>query len=386
MRICVFSERLKRPYDEGIKNFAVHLMRALAPTNDVLALTCGGLTDPEYGIENIEVNRLLLSARLSERIREFQPQAIVYVPTACGTMFSFARARVLRHYGRTPRQRDVDAVARLSGEGVPDARMVLIVLQPRHYSALGRYVIHRLAPDWVFAQSVRTSDLLRSLGCRTALFPPAVDTERFHPASPAEKEMLRARYGIPASARVVSHVGHLQSERNLKHFLAFQALPGYHAVVVASTSTLQDEHIKETLRTAGTTVVDTYVPNIEDIYRLSDLYLFLPEQETAAIEMPLSVLEAMACNLPVICTPFGGLPDFFCAGDGLFYWDSKAQLGDLVATALSTTSATRTLVEPYTWAAAAQACVRLLQGDVVVGTQAGQESGMDNSRMRGEGS
>jgi glycosyltransferase involved in cell wall biosynthesis len=144
--------------------------------------------------------------------------------------------------------------------------------------------------------------------------------------------------------------------------LAFQALPGYHTVVVASTSTLQDEQIKETLRTAGTTVIDTYVPNVEDIYHLSDLYLFLAEQDTAAIEMPLSVLEAMACNLPVICTPFGGLPDFFAAGDGLFYWDGQAKLADLIITALSRPATTRALVEPYTWAAAAQTLMHLLTG------------------------
>jgi glycosyltransferase involved in cell wall biosynthesis len=116
-------------------------------------------------------------------------------------------------------------------------------------------------------------------------------------------------------------------------------------------------------------VIDTYVPNIEDIYRLSDLYLFLAESDTAAIELPLSVLEAMACNLPVVCRPFGGLRDFFAAGHGLFYWDGQPPLGDLVATALSTTSATRTLVEPYTWAAAAQTCTRLLQGRQVLRPQ-----------------
>jgi glycosyltransferase involved in cell wall biosynthesis len=161
----------------------------------------------------------------------------------------------------------------------------------------------------------------------------------------------------------VTQVGHLRSRRNLDRFLAFQASGGYHTVVVASTSTPQDAQIKKALTAAGTMVIDTYVPNIEDIYRLSDLYLFLAESDTAAIELPLSVLEAMACNLPVVCTPFGGLRDFFPAGHGLFYWDGHAvaPLGDLVATALSTAPATRMLVEPYTWAAAAQTCVRLLQ-------------------------
>lgn len=350
MRIVVFSERLRAPYDEGIKNLAVHLSHALSAEHELMVLTSDGRDDAQYGIQNMDVNRALLNARLRTAVRRFQPEAIVYVPTACATVFSFARARVLRYYGR-------------------NACTALITLQPRPYTPVGRFFIRRLVSsrrgrlplDWVLAQSTRTSNALRDLGCRTALLPPAVDAARFRPAPPTEKAELRARYGIPASARVVTQVGHLRSKRNLEHFLAFQAARGYHTVVVASTSTPQDEHVKQALVAAGTMVIDTYVPNIEDIYRLSDLYLFLAESDTAAIELPLSVLEAMACNLPVVCTPFGGLRDFYAGGHGLYYWDGQAQLGDLVAAALSTTSTTRTLVEPHTWAAAAQTCVRLLQ-------------------------
>ncbi len=366
MRIAVFSERLRAPYDEGIKKLTVHLSHALSAENELLVLTSDGRDDPRYGVHNIDVNRALLSARLRTAIRRFRPQAIIYVPTACATVFSFLRTRVLRSYGR-------------------HACTAMITLQPRPYTPAGRFFIRRLAssPDWVLAQSARTSHVLHNLGCRTALLPPAVDLERFRPASPLEKAELRAKYGIPASARVVTQVGHLRSKRNLEHFLAFQAARDYHTVVVASTSTPQDAGIKQTLTSAGTVVMDTYLPDIEDIYRLSDLYLFLAESGTAAIEVPLSVLEAMACNLPVVCTPFGGLRDFYAGGQGLFYWDGQTQLGDLVAMALSTESLTRTLVAPHTWAAAAQSCVRLLQAG-----QAGRfsDTGEAEHRRTGKGS
>nr|MBC7244137.1 glycosyltransferase family 4 protein [Chloroflexota bacterium] len=343
----MFSERLRRPYDEGIKNVAVSLSRALSTEHTVLLLTSGGRNDADCKVYNVNVNRLLLDVRLGAIVRRFQPQAIIYVPTACGTVFSFVRAKVLRFYGH----------------GVPTS---LITLQPRPHTAWGKWLIAHLAPDWVLAQSTRTVRAMNALGCRTALLPPAVDTQRFRPASTAEKAMLRRKYGVPDAATVVAHVGHLKNKRNLACFLALQMTGCYHTVVVTSTSTKQDESLKEALRSAGGTVIDTYVASIEDIYRLADVYLFLAKEDTAAIELPLSVLEAMSCNLPVITTPFGGLPDFFAEGRGLLYWSGETAIVDTIEAVLAMPTATRTLVESYTWAAAAQTLVRLLQGHKVV--------------------
>jgi glycosyltransferase involved in cell wall biosynthesis len=346
MRLLVFSERMRAPYDEGIKNVAVHLIEALAASHDVLALTSDGQGNVEYGIANINVNRLLLDARLQATIRRFRPQAIVYVPTACATVFSMLRARVLRWHGR----------------GAPTA---LVALQPRHYGPLGRGLVGRLAPEWVLAQSARTGLALERLGCRTFLLPPAVDPWRYQPTTPEDKVALRSKYGVPSDAIVVTHVGHLKGKRNLARLLELQAKVGYHAVIVASTSTERDAMLTAALHDAGVTLLDWYVPNVEEIYGLSDVYLFLAVEETAAIEVPLSVLEAMACNLRVICTPFGGLPDFFEPGGGLFYWNGQEKLPDLVELALSTPCATRTMVENRTWSAASESLVQVLMSGVV---------------------
>ncbi len=346
MRLLVFSERMRAPYDEGIKNVAVHLIEALAVHHDVLGLTSDGQADADHGITNINANRLLLGARLRAIIRRFRPEAIVYVPTACATVFSMLRARVLRWHGQ-------------------GAITALVALQPRHYGALGRGLVGRLAPDWVLAQSAHTALALERLGCRTSLLPPAVDSRRYQPAGPEEKAALRSRYGVPTEATVVTHVGHLKGKRNLSQLLELQARAGYHAVIVASTSTDRDAMLKRALHSAGVTVLDWYVPNIEEIYCLSDFYLFLAVEDTAAIEVPLSVLEAMACNLRVICTPFGGLPDFFEPVEGLFYWDGQQNLPELVELALSTPCATRAMVENRTWSAASASLVRLLASGAV---------------------
>ena len=139
-------------------------------------------------------------------------------------------------------------------------------------------------------------------------------------------------------------------------------MPNLHAVVVASTSTVQDEQVKQDLVAAGVTVLDQYVPAVEEIYRLSDAYAFLAQEPTAAIEMPLSVLEAMATNLPVVCTPYGGLPDTFVAGQGLHYWTGADDLTSVVGTVLASPAGTRSLVEGMTWEAAAAFVSDLLSG------------------------
>jgi len=342
VRIAAFSERLGPPFDEGIKNFALHLIQALGAEHDVLALTSGGSTVAGQGIVDTDANRLLLSWPLWRALRAFRPQLIVYVPTACGTVFSFLRARVLR----------------LLACGAP---VGLIALQPRPHSTLGEWWIRRLTPDHAFAQSRRTTDTLAQLGCQATLLPPAVDVQRFRPASPAVKATLRQEHGIPVDAKVATHVGHLKSKRNLTEIATLHGSGRFHAVIVGSSSTEQDQVLKQSLQGSGCTVIDHYVQDIADIYRLSDVYLFLSEEPTAAIEMPLSVLEAMACNLPLVCSLFGGLPDAFEPGDGLVYWQGHSPLIESIDTALSTPCATRALVEEHTWPALAQTIVQHLQ-------------------------
>lgn len=51
---------------------------------------------------------------------------------------------------------------------------------------------------------------------------------------------------------------------------------------------------------------------------------------TSAIEIPLTVLEAMACNLPVITDRFGGLPDLFQPGDGFYFTSNENDMVNIV--------------------------------------------------------
>jgi glycosyltransferase involved in cell wall biosynthesis len=91
-------------------------------------------------------------------------------------------------------------------------------------------------------------------------------------------------------------------------------------VIVSSSSTPRDaigpKELKDKLKQAGITIVDRYIPDIEEIYQLSDCYVFPVKKESSAISLPLSILEARACGLPVLTTDFGSIQAFLDDDNG----------------------------------------------------------------------
>ncbi len=336
MRVLYFSEALVPPFDEGIKKASWHLLRALQSSHEVLALTNRGNGIPDAGVRRVRANRLLVSVGLWRRVRAFAPEYVLYFPTACATVFSFLRARVLAAYARTP--------------------VALVAFQPREYGRWARALIPLLRAGPVWAQGEATAAPLRELGCDVRLLPPAVDTDTFTPADDAQKRILRARYGFSDSRPIVLHVGHILPNRNIHALAALQRAlsDDVQVVVVGSSAFGVDAALVQALEDAGVVVITQYIDHIAEVYQLADCYVFPVRSAQGSVEVPLSVLEAMACNLPVVSTPFGELPRLFPGGDGLRYVADDAHLADAVREALAEKSVrTRSRVEGYSWAMAA---------------------------------
>ena len=71
-------------------------------------------------------------------------------------------------------------------------------------------------------------------------------------------------------------------------------------------------------------VLREYLDQIADVYNLADLYIFPVQDPFACVGVPLSIIEAAACNRPVVAVPFQGVEQVFTAGAG-FYWATTAR-------------------------------------------------------------
>ena len=169
-------------------------------------------------------------------------------------------------------------------------------------------------PSAKFAEVARDADI--------QIQPLGVAPKRLHKGDHPPHWAKDRREGVPLAV----HVGHLRKSRGLHRLCEIKALinDNIDIVVVASPYFTPDRSLLQELLTAGVYVEQGFVPDIANVYHSADLYLFPPPPETeGAIELPLSVLEAIACGLPVISTPFGALPETLAGTKGVEFTPSQ---------------------------------------------------------------
>ena len=177
-----------------------------------------------------------------------------------------------------------------------------------------------------------------------------VQTDKFVPVSADRAKELKEKYGLSPEKPVVLHVGHLNKGRNIEQLLKIS--DKYQVVLVTSTLTAdeQDLQLKSELQNNSVKIIEDYLPDIQEIYQLADVYFFPVEQEGRCIDSPLSCLEAAACNKPVVATSFGELKEFK-GNDGFFFIESfeEDKLNLLIDKAMSCIADTRRYVMEYDW-------------------------------------
>ena len=313
MRICLLGE-YSGDLDEGMRKVSFHLASELSKEHQVLTLDLRNVFTKDFWKD----------------IKNFNPDIIHYIHGP--SIKSLVLLKLISLYCR-------------------DTKTVMSAMHPS-FSFLSKWFIPLFKPNIVLVQSSKTEEMFRKLGCEIEFLPCGVDVKKFRPIKSKTKEELRGKYGIGKDKFVILHIGSIKEGRNVQLVEKLQK-ENNQVVIVGAVSTEIDKSLTQQLKNSGCLVWAEYFKNIEEIYALSDCYLFptSPENKLSAIEMPLSVLEAMSCNLPVITTKFGALPRAFKEGDGLFFVENENDIFTVLERIKNTNMKvkTREKVLPYSW-------------------------------------
>jgi glycosyltransferase involved in cell wall biosynthesis len=181
-----------------------------------------------------------------------------------------------------------------------------------------RNKILRKADLFVSVSSEITTELTTN-GVNSAkirYIPNPVDVKRFTPANSYQRAIVRSRLGLLQEDKIFIFTGRL---------VAYKGLP----LLVSVWKEIQKRHMHVKLLLVGCGGNDMHncegalreyvesnslhdsiyltgaVSNVEEYLQASDVFVFPTENEAFGI----SLIEAMACGLPVISTPVGGVKD-----------------------------------------------------------------------------
>jgi glycosyltransferase involved in cell wall biosynthesis len=189
---------------------------------------------------------------------------------------------------------------------------------PVHMMLRARNIGLMKADAFVAISSSITAELVTAgvPPARIAHIPNAVDTEVFRPPTSEERAALRARLGFGPGDRVVTFTGRLVRYKGLPLLLeVWERLaaddPTGRLVLVGGGGhdmhNCEDElrSFVRDRRLEGRVSFTGDIDHVHEYLRASDCFVFPSLNEAFGI----SLIEALACGLPVVASATGGIPD-----------------------------------------------------------------------------
>jgi glycosyltransferase involved in cell wall biosynthesis len=324
MRIAIISE-VFLPKIDGVVNRTLNLIRELVRFGDDVLVVCPqaqGCTQcgvPVVGVPSFsfppypEYRIGIPTRRDAEAIKRFRPEVIHYInPFAFGFRCHdvFSKAGI-----RTP---SVFSFHTLYGEFARKYK-ALKVLSALLWWLMREY--HNRADVNMTVSSVMQQDLVQRGFRRVELWPPAVDTDLYHPSRKNLAMRARLSNGQPDRPLLLT-VSRLAPEKNVG-FLAgvIERFPNARLAVVGDGP--QRAALEKQFN--GNTTFVGYLKGAElaSAYASADAFVYASEMET----MGNVVLESMAAGCPVVAPNAGGIPSLVSDGDTGFLY----RPGDLEA-------------------------------------------------------
>jgi glycosyltransferase involved in cell wall biosynthesis len=151
---------------------------------------------------------------------------------------------------------------------------------------------------------------------KISVIPNGIDTDRFRPTDGSSQ--LRAGLGIPPEAFLVGTVARLSPVKN--QALLIEAVAGMnddkvHLVLAGDGECRED--LEGQAQALGMRARVHFLGSVVEtvpVYQALDLFVL----SSVAEGMPMCILEAMACSVPIVSTDVGGIPELL--GQGRLGW------------------------------------------------------------------
>lgn len=324
--MLILTNCLSEVVDEGCLKIANSLTKRLCKDHDVYTITY----DRKNSLSDIHIsiNKLMLSNSL-KKILKSHDDNVMYIPFPAKAISTAVRVFMLSL--------------------ICPKKLGVVLTQTASVGKIAKLLL-RLSRAQLIVLSNSTYTFYKNSGFKKVSYIKAgVDPKRFLPVSKEEQTTLKTKYGFDSKRPVVLHVGHLNYGRNV-HKLT-QVDEKYQVVLVCSTLTKseQDQDLRAQLESRNNIrIIDDYLPDIEKIYQLCDVYFFPTQQQGNCIDIPLSCMEAAACDKPVVTTDFGEMQEFR-GKDGFYFIDNfdRTSVNNAIEKALCDKSSTRNAILSY---------------------------------------
>lgn len=288
MKICIighFSDDL----DEGVRNVAKSMLKEISNKNNIY-------------VKKIEITSLTNFLQLFK----FKPDIL--------------------HFFLTPSTRGL-IIAKIISLFYIKSKCIISAIHP---NVKNSKILKYFKPNLILVQTKKTEEFFKNLGFCTDYLLNGTDIDKFRPFDKENKNFLKKKYGIPNNKFIILHLASLKRERNLEVFKLLQKDESNQVIIIGRENENYDNELVKQLRKSGCEVWIKHFPKIEEIYNIADCYIFPTLDSKACIESPLSILEAMACNLPIITTSFGSIPEVFNERNDLMFVKNEHEIIDTI--------------------------------------------------------
>lgn len=286
----VLTNCLGRIADEGCIKVANSLIKRIsAACPDTMLVTYD--RESPASDWHLSLNNFLLNRKLFALIRD-RKEKVLYFPFPARPIATAVRVFVLSLFSK--------------------AGLDVLITMQSPMGAFSKMLIKQSKAHFLLLSEESYDRFKDTLGSRRVTYiKTGVNTKKFVPVSFRTAQELKMKYHFDPERPVVLHVGHLNAGRNIGSLLKIDSK--YQICLVVSTLTIQEQDealYRQLLSCANIRIIDSYIPEIEEVYQMADVYYFPVVEYGKCIDVPLSCLEAAACNKPVITTRYGEMRAF----------------------------------------------------------------------------